>query len=153
MYSYNTTTHTSTNFIPYELMFGIKPNLPSSILKPPEFKYTYDNYLDALTLKLQKSREIARNNLLQSKQTHKGYYDKNVKDVNFSEAQYVYLLNEKTKQGCNKKLTQNYTGPYKILEVNLPVNCTIEVGKRRMKVHMNKLKHAFVAGAALPGSR
>lgn len=145
MFSYNTTTHTSTKFSPYELMFGVQPNLPSSILKSPEFKYTYDDYLDNLTLKLRKSHEIAKNNIIDSKEVNKKYYDKKVNNVYFSVGQLVYLLNEKTKKGQSKKLTPQYTGPYKILEINLPVNCTILIGKKPTKVHMNRLKHAFVS--------
>lgn len=68
MFTYNTTVHSSSKFTPFELVFGVKPNLPSSITKVPEFKYTYDDYIDNLTLKLRKSREIARENLIKSKE-------------------------------------------------------------------------------------
>lgn len=68
MFTYNTTVHSSSKFTPFELVFGVKPNLPSSITKVPEFKYTYDDYIDNLTLKLRKSREIARENLIESKE-------------------------------------------------------------------------------------
>lgn len=81
MFSYNTTIHTSTKFSPFELVFGYKANLPSSITKSPDFKYTYDDYIDELTLKLQKSHEIARNNLLDSKEVNKKYYDRKTNDV------------------------------------------------------------------------
>lgn len=65
MLSYSTTTHTSTKHTPFELLFGTQAKLPSSITSNLEFKYTYDDYIDDLQLKLSKSREIARNNLLE----------------------------------------------------------------------------------------
>lgn len=146
MFSYNTTIHTSTKFSPFELVFGYKANLPSSITNNPDFKYTYDDYLDELTLKLQKSNEIARNNLLQSKETNKKYYDKKTNDIHFNVGEKVYLLNEYTKPGRSKKLTQNYTGPYPIVEINSPVNYTIKIKKKNVKVHANRLKKAFISG-------
>lgn len=83
MFSYNKSVHTSTQFTPFELMFGFKANLPNSIVKEPEFKYFYDNYLDELILRLQKSREIARNKLISSKEHNKQIYHKKCKDTEF----------------------------------------------------------------------
>nr|CAI5865053.1 unnamed protein product [Callosobruchus analis] len=76
MFSYDTTIHTSTKFSPHELLFGNKPNIPSNIQQTPEFRYTYDNYLDELKSKLQKSHQIARENIIKSKETNKLYYDR-----------------------------------------------------------------------------
>jgi len=45
MFCYNTTVHTSTSYTPYELVFGRKPNIPSSFHKEPEAQYNYDNYV------------------------------------------------------------------------------------------------------------
>lgn len=52
IFSYNTTIHTSTKISPFELIFGTKAKLPSSITKSSEFKYTHENYADDLELKL-----------------------------------------------------------------------------------------------------
>lgn len=146
MFSYNTTTHTSTKFTPHELMFGVKPNIPSSLLETPSFKYTYDNYLDELKLKLQKSHQIAKDNIIKSKETNKNYYDRKSNNVEFKVGQQVYLQNEQTSKGKSKKLTQNYNGPYKIHEINSPVNITILIKNKKVKVHANRLKPAFVSG-------
>lgn len=145
MFSYNTTPHTSTKFSPHELIFGTKPNIPSSITKEPEFKYTYDDYLDILKMRMQKSHEIAKNNAIESKITNKKYYDRKVNNVEFQAGDLVFLLNEKTKPGKSKKLTPHYEGPYKIIEVNSPVNCTLQIKNKKSKVHVNKLKQAFVS--------
>lgn len=147
MFSYNTTTHTSTKFSPYELVFGHKPNLPTSITSKPEFKYSYDNYIDELTLRLRKSHEVAKTELLKSKEQNKSYYDKRVRDEIFNVGEFVYLLNETSKPGTSKKLTPSYTGPHKIISLDSLVNCTILVKNKRVKVHLNRLKKAFVADA------
>lgn len=145
MFSFNTTIHTSTKFSPYELIFGIKPSLPSSITSQPQFKYSYDNYLDDLKLKLQKSHQIAKDNLVKSKEINKKYYDKNSKITNYTVGDMVFLTNEQAKIGKSKKLTNNYNGPYKIIEVNSNSNCTLLVNRKKIKVHVDRLKHAFVS--------
>jgi transposase InsO family protein len=146
MFSYNTTTHSSTKFTPHELMFGAEPTLPTALRKPPEFKYTYDNYVDELTLKLQKSRQMARENAIKSKERNKIYYDKRITSISFKKGDNVYLLNEQTKTGKSKKLTTRYQGPYLIVDAS-NVNCTLLINRKRVVVHKNRLKPAFVAGS------
>lgn len=144
MFSYNTSVHTSTKFSPYELLFGHQATLPSSLTKPTEFKYTYDDYLSEITLKMQKSQELARENLIKSKEVNKRSYDKKINSQDFKVGDAVYLINEQTKLHRSKKLTSNYKGPYKIIEKNSPVNYTIKVKSKKQKVHANRLKLAFV---------
>lgn len=76
MFTYNTHYHKSTNYSPHELLFGHKAIIPSTINSKPEFKYSYEDYYSNLKLKLQKSFEIARENILKSKQNSKANYDK-----------------------------------------------------------------------------
>lgn len=144
MFSYNTSVHTSTQFTPFELIFGFKANLPSSITKEPEFKYYYDTYLDELILKLRKSRDIARNKLIHSKEYNKVIYDKKCKDIKFKVRDLVYVSNEAIKVGRSRKLSPYWIGPYKIIKVNSKTNVTIKNKNKILKVHTNRLKHAFV---------
>lgn len=113
MFSYNT-ANTSTKFSPHELLFGNKPSLPSSITAQPEFKYSYDDYIDDLTFKLRKSRELARDNLIDSKNRNKEYYDKKCKIENYKLGDKVYITNENNKPGRSKKLSPQFTGPYEM---------------------------------------
>lgn len=146
MFSYNTTVHTSTKFTPYELVFGNKAQLPTSITKDPTFKYSYDDYMDELTFKLRKSNQLARNNLIESKHKNKIYYDAKCNQINYKVGDKVYLLNKTINIGNSKKLTQNYNGPYKIIQVTSPSNVIIKVKNKNLKVHVDRLKPAFVSG-------
>lgn len=142
MFSYNTAVHTSTKFTPHELLFGSKPSLPSSITAQPEFKYSYDDYIDDLTLKLRKSREIAKNNLIDSKIKNKEYYDRKCRIEKYQIGNKVYVSNESNKIGKSKKLSPQFTGPYEIIEINSPVNVTVLMKRRKVKIHVNRLKLA-----------
>jgi len=64
MFCYNTTVHTSTDFTPYELIFGRKPQIPSSFQQNPEAQYNYDNYIFDLKRIMQDTHKIAHENLI-----------------------------------------------------------------------------------------
>lgn len=144
-FAFNTTIHSSTKYTPYELVFGYLPRLPTSITQPPEFHYTYDDYIQDLKMKLNKSYEIAKQNIHESKETNKRYYDKNASHEDYQIGDLVYLLNETSKPSTSKKLNPLYTGPYEIIEINSPVNLTLKIKRRNFKVHKNRIKRAFVA--------
>lgn len=146
MFSYNTTIHTTTQYTPYELVFGYKPEIPSSLKKAPEFKYTYDDYRQDLILKLQKSSQVAKENAMQSKVKNKQYYDRKINNYDFTIGDSVYLQNEQPKVGRSKKLSPHYSGPYIIADITSPVNCTLLIRNKRVVVHTNRLKPAFVSG-------
>lgn len=144
-FAYNTTVHSSTKFTPYELVFGMQPKLPTSLTQTPEFHYTYDDYAQDLKMKLNKSFEIARNNIQQSKETNKKYYDKNSSHTVYKVGDLVYLLNETSIPSTSRKLNPAYTGPYEIISVDSPVNVTLRIKRRLVKVHTNRIKIAFVS--------
>ena len=137
-FSYNTAVHASTNYTPYELIFGTKATLPSSITKPPEFNYCYDDYLINLIQKFRKIREIARNNLTASKQKNKTYYDKKSKATKYKVGDKIYLKIEQFSK--SKKLSARYKGPFKILEVISPTYIAIQQNRKRVIVHVDNTK-------------
>ena len=142
-FTYNTTPHTSTEFTPFELLYGHKVVLPSALTKDPELCYSYDDYYNELKSRLQHTHEIARENLVKKKEEAKTYYDRNVSDIKFKEGDKVLLSNEAQPKGKSRKLLPLYTGPYEIIKTHSDVNYTIRVNKKLVKVHVNRLKRFY----------
>lgn len=92
MFSYNTSNHKSTNFTPYELLFGRKPYLPSSIIQEPKLHYSYDDYIKSLQYKLNSSFKIARENIISSKCRSKIYHDRKINPKEFKKNDLVYYI-------------------------------------------------------------
>ena len=136
MFVYNTTPHSTIKFMPYELVFGMLPNLPFSFQNDTSIVYNYDDYLADFKHKMQTSYAIAKENAMKSKHNSKIYYDRDSTNKNFQVGDLVWLKNE------NKitKLSQNWLGPYKIIEIVSPVNSKIEIGKSKKIVHNNRIK-------------
>ena len=141
MLSYNTTPHTVTQFTPYELVFGRKPNLPSLLTSTNEPIYTYEDYVTELKLKLSHAFDRAHKHIIDYKERNKNYYDKHARSESYEIGDQVLLQKETFSEDKSKKLQPRYEGPYEILEVQNP-NCTIRYKRyKKLKVHFNRIKH------------
>lgn len=140
IFSYNTTPHSATKFMPFEILFGKKPSLPSVLSEQPTFLYTYDDYIEELKMRLQTAAKIARENLLVAKQIYKEHYDKNIIDYKFKVGDKILLSDETTSKGKSKKLTAYWKGPYEITTKDSDTNFTIKIGNKLTRVHSNRLK-------------
>ena len=120
MFWYNTSVHEGTKCTPYELVFGKLAREPSSEpLSQQEKLQSYDDYSINFVTQLQEMRTQARENLISAKEKLKIYYDKKINPLEVKIGDIVFLLKgEKT-----KKLVNNYTGPYEILEVKRKRKC------------------------------
>ncbi|KAM0735252.1 Retrovirus-related Pol polyprotein from transposon 17.6 [Formica fusca] len=137
MFAYNTSVHEGTNYTPYSLIFGHLPRTPSSSVIPEDAtEQPYQDYLTNLFKILKNSQGLAKQNLIQSKEKSKIYYDKRINVQNFKVNDKVYLLKEPIKA----KLDDQYTGPYKILEMLPMNNARIDFRGKPRVVHINKLK-------------
>lgn len=135
MFCYNTTPHSSSGYMPFELVFGGKPRLPSSLKEDPSPIYNYDNYLYQLKYRLQTSAFQARKNLLDHKQHSKVYFDRNTHPLPIRAGEFVWLRNETKKN----KFDSVWLGLYKVISEN-NTNVTIQIGKSHKQVHKNRIK-------------
>ena len=65
---YDTTPHTMTRYTPYEIVFDRNANLPGQLQQKTAPLYNYDDTVHYVKQKLQTCHEIARANLIQTKQ-------------------------------------------------------------------------------------
>jgi hypothetical protein len=139
VYVYNTSTHTSTGYTPFELVYGFRSSMPSALQENPEVQYNYEDLLTELKLRLQTSHEVARERLISHKEKSKEYYDKGTRETTLKVGDKVLLYDETVRRGRSKKLNSQWLGPYDIISLDR-ANATIKKGRHRQKVHLNRLK-------------
>jgi hypothetical protein len=135
-FTYNTTIHTTTNFTPYELIFSKKPSIPTSFSKKEQPVYNYNDYTFELMQKIQRSREIAKENIIENKNKNKENYDKNVNQLKIHVGDKVLIKN----QHPINTLSMKWLGPFEVIELNDKCNITIKKNKRKQKIHINNVK-------------
>jgi hypothetical protein len=147
MFSYNTCIHSTTHYTPYELVFANKAILPHSITNAPDFRYSYENYHQQLKLRLNKSFDIARSNIIKSKEKSKIRYDTTTNHYNIGD--FVLVLDKSNKPGLNKKLSPTFKGPYEIIRINENQTVTLKIKNKFVmySYHKNLLK-LFVADSS-----
>ena len=136
MLNYNSCVQESTKHTPFEDMFGKLPKLPSSEpLREIVLVPTYQGYITNLLVRLHSIRKLMYDNLVESKNRNKKYYDKHINPRNFSVGDFVFLLS-----GPKPKKIENH----KILEIIGPTNVKIEIGKKTKIVHANRLRISHI---------
>jgi transposase InsO family protein len=135
---YNTTPHSTTQYTPYELLYGHKPHIPNSLYETSD-NLTYNEYVRALRYRMRFSREKALEYILKSKETSKRYYDSPSHVVSYKVGDLVYL---KQHHRLRKALSPIWKGPFKIIKVDNKHNVTLCINRRHTKYHVNEIKPA-----------
>jgi len=136
---YNVTTHQATGYMPFELLFGYRARVPSSLQEQPTPRYNYDDYVSELKGRMQAAHAIVRDRLIESKTRSKRDYDRKIVQIAVKVGDKVLLFDESVRRGRSKKLSAHWIGPYTVLAVD-GVNATIKHGRNIIKVHVNRLK-------------
>jgi len=120
------------------LLFGCPSVLPSTLKKPPEPQYNYDDYVSELRSRLQTVHHHTHKILIASKSKSKENYGKTSGEMKLQVGDKVLLFDETVLQGRSHKLSAQWIGPYTITEID-KVNATITRGRKVTKVHVNCL--------------
>ena len=133
----NTAPHTSTQYSPYEILYGRPPNLPLDIL------------LDTPTVPyLQVSQRIrmeVKQNLLLAQKRYSKNYNKARLEKSYPVNSKVMISDLSPKPGTSKKLNFKFQGPYVIVKQISPLHYKIKPVnspsyKKSQIVHANRIK-------------
>jgi hypothetical protein len=139
MLAYNTSYHSTIATTPFELLFGVRPRLPS--LPAPEIqRVQYGESFPAERLQLlQHARQVARQHAEAQGIKYKQNFDSTTAPHSFKIFQKVWL-SDTTALGKNPKLMPKWLGPYKIVDLN-DNNAKLEIKTNKFKiVNCSRLK-------------
>lgn len=135
---YNTGIHDATGFSPFELTFGRKANLPSSISRTPN--YTYEEMFTLWQKQLDKYKTLAKRTLEQSRRRYMRDQRRKIIKIQtvFKEGDTVLVHNDHK----TDKLDDEWLGPYYIEKAMTPYY-EILINNQIKKIHGNRIKPYF----------
>ena len=77
-----------------------------------------------------------------AKQKSKENYDKKANVIKYKTDDLVYMIDKRTYK--NKKLKPRWEGPYKIIQINSPTNVTLKVRRKKLVLHIDRIKPANI---------
>ena len=147
LFAYREVPQESTGFSPFELLYGRTVRGPMQILKAmwtqeksqPEVRNSYQ-YVFELRGRLEKTLQLAHQNLRQAQKKHKHHYDKRARPRELNVGSEVLVL----LPTHNNKLLMQWKGPYKVLEKTGVNDYRVSVKGKVRTYHVNLLKEYVV---------
>jgi len=127
--------NTTTKYTPFYLNYGFNPTFPSNLLN--SVKQSNVETVKQVLFKLDKNTKLAADNIIAAQQRQKYYADNSRREVEFKIGDNVLLSTKNLKTLLpeqTKKLSKNFIGPFKIIEVISKVAYKLELPSH-MRVH------------------
>ena len=130
-FSYNTSYHSTIMTTPFELLYGIKPRIPSFPNQDIQRVHYGESFASDRLLHLQKARQTAHENIQTKTAQAKNQFDKNASPHNFKVGDLV-LYKQHDFKGKNVKLAPKFLGPATITKCS-NTNVTIKCQNNKFK--------------------
>lgn len=140
VFCHNTNINVSTNYTPFELIFGKTATLPIQSSYSSQL-YNYDDYSLYIKSVLHNMHTIAKNSLIEAKEKSKKYYDKSSKILDLEIGDLVLI--ENIRKGVGQKLQALREGPYTVIEICSDENVKIDIKGKIKLIHKNRLLPYF----------
>ena len=142
VFMYNSGSHKTTKFSPYELVFGHPPRLPIHA-KQSHFSFLKSNdYFEQIKKTMKRFHQSARTNILRQQSKNKTYYDKNRLDPKYKVGDRVL-----TKiQGMKGKLDPRFSiTPKVIIHTQYPTYTVRDkITRIESRVHVSDLRPLLI---------
>ena len=143
VFAYNTGTHSTTNYPPFQLLFGREPRLPtdgpisSFVFRKP------NDYYEQLKKSMKMIHGYARENIIHKQNQYKTQYDKRRPDPHHAINDRVLIK----RHGMKNKLEPKYSiTPQIVIREQHPVYIVKdEVTQRETRVHINDIRPIYVS--------
>jgi transposase InsO family protein len=150
--AYNSSQHQSTGFTPYELNGGAAA-LPLDVALSSH-RPTNVQAVEDLVAEVRQHLEDARLLLLQRQEAQKRYADQHRRDERYAVGDEV-MLSTKNLSAFRHKLSDPYTGPFRVIEVIGDVNVKLDLPDSMKQIHpvfhVDKLKRYVRSTVEWPG--
>jgi len=120
--------------------FHNRATLPTALSLPPKPTYSYDDYAEELKQKLRATQQVAKAHINEAKTKAKIYADQDANVRTFKVGDKVLLKDDTLRRGRSKKLEAPWTGPYRVTKKLSDVNYKIQIKRKTICVHANRLK-------------
>ncbi|KAG8280176.1 hypothetical protein J6590_087541 [Homalodisca vitripennis] len=100
----------------------------------------YNDHLETLRSKLRETFEIAEKRKIAARGRYEKQYNKKARELKYEEGQIVFLHVPSVGRHRVKQLSKLWNGPYKIVKILYPLNVVLKIRKRKVTVHVNRIK-------------
>jgi hypothetical protein len=149
-FAYNTSTHASTQYSPFFLMYGREPKIPLDFVDQAtqiDFGFDDEEYATQLQQRLESAFNIVKTNRDHKIDQAKIRHDRTVRAAKFKINDQVWLQVKFVKKGISRKLAARWDGPYQVIATIGETSYRIKPIKkygRAITVHRDRLKKHFV---------